>query len=57
MDELGDWMKRNSCSLGLGDGEGLNFVVKAHGLTRHLLGHSLNQPRVASVPYAAAESA
>lgn len=41
---LGRWMAANDCTLGLGDGEGLNFVVKAGGLLRHLLGHSLLQP-------------
>lgn len=40
---LGQWMSENSCSLGLGDGEGLNFVVKARGLVRYLLGSSIGQ--------------
>jgi hypothetical protein len=31
------WMSENSCSLGLGDGDGLNFIVKIPGLLRHLL--------------------
>lgn len=42
--KLGRWMSDNSCSLGLGDGDGLNFIVKAHGLVRHLLGHTTDQP-------------
>ncbi len=41
---LGKWMSQNSCSMGLGGGEGLNFVVRAHGLVRFLLGHSIEQP-------------
>lgn len=47
---LGKWMAENTCSLGLGGGEGLNFVVRAEGLARFLLGHSLGQrdPAVAS---------
>jgi hypothetical protein len=45
LDELGAWMSRNACSLALGDGEGLNFIVKARGLVKHLLGHSLSQPQ------------
>jgi hypothetical protein len=40
---LGTWMSRNSCSLGLGDGEGLNFVVRARGLISYVIGHSMNQ--------------
>jgi hypothetical protein len=44
LDKLGAWMTDNACSLGLGDGEGLNFIIKARGLVRHLLGHSINQP-------------
>jgi hypothetical protein len=42
--KLGKWMAHNSCSLALGGGEGLNFVVRARGLARFLLGHSLEQP-------------
>src|SRR5271165_4831480 len=36
LDELGSWMVANSCSLGLGDGVGLNFLVKARGLMKYL---------------------
>jgi hypothetical protein len=36
--------KKKDCSLGLGGGEGLNFVVPASGLARYLLGHSIEQP-------------
>lgn len=48
--KLCKWMSRNSCSLGLGDGEGLNFIVKAQGLVRYVLGHSLEQPQPGMVP-------
>jgi hypothetical protein len=44
LDKLGAWMSDTGCSLALGDGEGLNFIIKARGLVRHLLGHSLDQP-------------
>ena len=43
---IGPWMERNGCSLALGDGEGVNFIVKAGGLMANLLGHSMNQPPV-----------
>jgi len=45
LDGLGGWMADNSCSLALGDGEGLNFIVRARGLAKHLLGYSVDQPR------------
>jgi hypothetical protein len=45
--KLGKWMSENSCSLALGGGEGLNFVVPAHGLVRFLLGYSIEQPEPA----------
>jgi len=45
--KLGKWMSDNSCSLALGGGEGLNFVVRAHGLVRFLLGYSIEQPEPA----------
>ena len=41
---LGKWMFQNACSMALGDGEGLNFIVKAKGLVAYLLGHSIEQP-------------
>src|SRR5262249_37149147 len=44
LNKLGAWMTAHSCSLALGDGEGLNFIVKAMGLVRPLLGHSNSQP-------------
>lgn len=50
IDELGPWMKRNKCSLALGDGEGVNFIIKARGLVKHLLGHSIDQPRIGEMP-------
>jgi hypothetical protein len=40
---MGKWMADNSCSLALGGGEGLNFIVKAHGLVKFLLGYSIEQ--------------
>lgn len=43
LDRIGPWMAQNSCSLALGSGEGLNFVVKAHGLVKTLLAYSLEQ--------------
>jgi hypothetical protein len=43
LNRLGAWMTGSSCSLGIGDGEGLNFIVKARGLVRYLLGHSNDQ--------------
>lgn len=44
LDEFGSWLSANNCSLALGDGDGLNFIIKAHGLVRHLLAYSLHQP-------------
>ena len=42
---IGKWMTDNSCDMGLGGGEGLNFVVQAHGLVKDLLGHTIEQPQ------------
>jgi hypothetical protein len=47
------WMSDNSCSLALGGGAGLNFVVRAQGLAKLLLGCSLEQPE----PLALSETA
>ncbi len=44
LDKLGSWLVRNDCSLALGDGGGLNFLVKARGLVKYLLAYSLLQP-------------
>ena len=44
LDRLGQWLSTNSCALGLGDGAGLNFIVKAHGLVKYLLAQSIAQP-------------
>jgi hypothetical protein len=44
LEELAPWMEANGCSLGLGDGGGLNIIVKAHGVVNYVLGHSLSQP-------------
>ncbi len=51
LNKLGGWMSRCSCSLALGDGEGLNFIVKAQGLAKCLLGHSLAQAEPAVTPF------
>ena len=40
---LGPWMTSNSCTLALGSGSGLNFVVKARGVVKYLLGFSRDQ--------------
>jgi hypothetical protein len=37
-------MAGNDCSFGLGDGDGLNLIVKAHGLVRYLIAQSMSQP-------------
>jgi hypothetical protein len=44
LDLLGSWFVRNECSLALGDGDGLNFLVKARGLVKYLLAFSMLQP-------------
>lgn len=51
LDKLGEWLSRCSCSLALGDGEGLNFIVKAQGLVKYLLGHALEQPQPTVTPF------
>ena len=47
LEKVGKWMADNACSLALGGGEGLNFVVQAHGLVRYLVGYSIEQPESA----------
>lgn len=42
--ELGTWMTETSCSLAIGGGAGLNFILKANGLVRHIVGLSVEQP-------------
>lgn len=49
LEKLGKWMADNACSMALGGGEGLNFVVRAHGLVKFLLGYSIEQPESAFV--------
>jgi hypothetical protein len=44
LDKLGEWMAGNDCSFGVGDGDGLNLIVKAHGLVRYLIAQSMSQP-------------
>lgn len=46
---LGSWMNQNSCSLALGGGTGLNFVIKARGLVKYLIGFSIEQPSIADI--------
>jgi hypothetical protein len=53
---LEEWMSANACSLALGDGEGLNFIVKAKGLVACLLAHSLDQPEPVVTPFETADS-
>ncbi len=43
--KLGPWMVEHGCSLALGDGEGLNVVVKEGEMAKHLIAHSLTQPQ------------
>jgi hypothetical protein len=47
LEKLGDWMDANGCSLALGDGAGLNVMVKAYGMVKYVLAHSLSQPEPA----------
>lgn len=47
IEEVGSWMKANRCSLALGDGDGLNFIVKARGLVKSLIAYSMFQPQPA----------
>jgi hypothetical protein len=35
--EIVEWMDANGCSLGLGDGTGLNFVAKLRGIAKYLV--------------------
>ena len=44
LNSLGRWMADNRCTLGLGDGSGMNLVLKAHGLMRTILAHSMSHP-------------
>jgi hypothetical protein len=44
LNELGPWIVKNKCALALGDGDGLNYLVKARGLVKYLLGYSILQP-------------
>lgn len=54
--KLGKWMCDNACSMALGGGEGLNFVVRAHGLVKFLLGYSIEQPEPSLATSAAGNS-
>lgn len=44
LETLGHWMAENGCSLALGDGNGLNIIVKARGLIKNLMACSMSQP-------------
>jgi hypothetical protein len=57
LNKLGRWMSRSNCSLALGDGDGLNFIIKAQGLVKYLLGHSIEQPQPGAAPLGTADSA
>ena len=48
--KLGKWMSANSCSMALGDGDGLNFIIRTQGLAKLLLGFSIEQPAPVFVP-------
>jgi hypothetical protein len=41
--KIGRWMSANACSMALGGGEGLNFVVHAQGWARILLEYLIEQ--------------
>jgi hypothetical protein len=45
LNKLGSWITENECSLAMGDGDGLNFIVKAHGLVKYMLAYSMSQPQ------------
>ena len=47
--KLGQWMSENRCSVAMGDGGGLNVIVKTSGMARHLIGHSLAQPQASMI--------
>lgn len=44
MNALGKWMEANSCTLALGDGAGLNFILQSSGVVKYLVGNSIQQP-------------
>jgi hypothetical protein len=37
LDRLTGWMQSSGCSLGLGDGTGMNFCARLRGVARHLV--------------------
>jgi hypothetical protein len=49
--ELGKWMSKNSCSMALGDGTGMNCIVKARGLMKYILAFSYEQPGHSDVEF------
>jgi hypothetical protein len=44
LEKLGHWMGANGCCLALGDGVGLNIIVKEHALMKYVIAYSLSQP-------------
>ena len=52
LSRLSEWMNTSNCSLAMGDGEGLNFILKVRGIVKYVLGHSIDQP----APYMAVEA-
>ncbi len=47
MDRIGNWMAENECSLAMGDGDGMNVIVKARGLMKYVIASTLYQPEPA----------
>ncbi|MBS0210373.1 MAG: hypothetical protein JSS27_15620 [Planctomycetes bacterium] len=39
--KLERWMTKNGCTLGLGDGDGLNFIIRAQGAVEDLLSFTI----------------
>lgn len=37
LNDLIEWMQSNDCSLGLGDGMGMNFCLKARGMAKNIV--------------------
>lgn len=37
LQELSDWMRDEDCYLGLGDGVGMNYCLRIHGITRYFV--------------------
>lgn len=37
MEEYSEWMRSSNCSLGLGDGTGMNYCLRVRGVARYIL--------------------